>query len=325
MGLAAAWAWWQWALAAPAAGGRGADTVEFTVPRGASTAAIARRLAAAGLIRSPLAFQLYVRGRGLDGRLRAGTYALSPAMDVPQLVGVLVEGRVLTDRVTIPEGYTVAQVVQLLARRGLAREDELRAALAERARRWPYLPRVPLREPLEGYLFPDTYLFPRGASAGEMVDAMLSRFERAMRPEWRRRAAELGLTVHQVVTLASIVEREARVPEERPVIAAVFHNRLRRGMRLDADPTVLYALGRTAGPLTRADLAVDSPYNTYRHAGLPPGPIANPGAAALEAVLYPADVDYLYFVRLPDDSGRHAFARTLAEHQRNVQRYRAGR
>lgn len=315
---------WRWALSPPVTAGQ-APTVEVTVPRGASTAAIAGQLARAGVIRHPLAFLLYVRYRGLDGRLRAGTYALSPAMGLPQIVDLLVEGRVVAERVTVPEGYTVRQVIELLVRNGLADAAGLRAALAERAGTWPYLPRTPLREPLEGYLFPDTYLFPRGAPPATLVDAMLRRFEEAFRPEWRARAAELGLTVHQVVTLASIVEREARLPEERPLIAAVYLNRLNRGMKLDADPTVLYALGRTSGTLTRQDLEVDSPYNTYRYPGLPPGPIANPGAAAIEAVLYPADVDYLYFVARPDGRGGHAFARTLEEHLRNVRRYRASR
>ena len=306
-------------------------SVVVRIPRGASSADIARLLYEHRLIRHPLAFRLLARLEGKDGRLKAGVYRLSPGLPAPAILDKLARGEVLTARFTIPEGWTVGQIVDRLVAMGLVDRGQLRAALDEAARSWPYLPEgVALDEPLEGYLFPDTYQVPvdedgRVMDARLIVRAMLERFEEVFGPAQRARAREMGLSVHQVVTLASIVEREARVADERPLIAAVYHNRLRRGMSLDADPTVLYALGRTSGVLTYRDLQVDSPYNTYRRPGLPPGPIGAPGRGAIEAALNPADVDYLYFVLRPDDSGRHRFARTLAEHNRNVQAYRAGR
>src|SRR5690606_4796977 len=197
--------------------------------------------------------------------------------------------------------------------------EELRRAVDAAAESWPYLPEgVALQEPLEGYLFPDTYVFTRTTTEKHLIAGMLDGFqralERALGDEGLQRAEDLGLTVHEVVTMASIIEREAQVAAERPLIAAVYHNRLRIGMKLDADPTVLYALGRTDGRLLYEDLEVDSPYNTYRNPGLPPGPIASPGEAAIRAALHPADVDYLFFVAKGDGSGEHLFARTYEEH-----------
>ncbi|HEY8415546.1 MAG TPA: endolytic transglycosylase MltG [Thermaerobacter sp.] len=306
-----------------------AEPVPVTIPQGASTAEIARILHEHGLIRHPLAFRIRARQEGLDGRLQAGVYRLNAGMSTPEILDKLARGDILTARFTIPEGFTVAQIVERLGNMGLVDREELRAALEEAAREWPYLPRdAQLREPLEGYLFPDTYRVPVGAE-GRVADprvivrAMLDRFEEVFDRRRRERARQLGLSVHEVVTLASIIEREAKVPDERPLISAVYHNRLRRGMKLDADPTTLYAVGRTSGPLTRRDLRVDSPYNTYRYPGLPPGPIGAPGAGAIDAALYPADTDYLYFVLRPDGSGRHRFARTLEEHNRNVRAWRA--
>ena len=307
------------------------QAVVVRVPRGASTAEIATLLHRQGLIRDPLAFRILARLEGRDGQLRAGVYRLSPGMPARAILDKLARGEILTARFTIPEGWTVDQVVDHLVAEGLVEEAALRRALEQAAAAWPYLPRdedarAALREPLEGYLFPDTYRVPVDehgrADPALLVRVMLDRFRQVVGPEEEAQARRLGLSVHQVVTLASIVEREARVAEERPIIAAVYLNRLKRGMSLDADPTVLYALGRVSGRLTYADLRVDSPYNTYRYAGLPPGPIGAPGQAAIAAVLHPADVDYLYFVLRPDGSGRHQFARTLAEHNRNVRAYR---
>ncbi|HEY8552329.1 MAG TPA: endolytic transglycosylase MltG [Thermaerobacter sp.] len=329
---AAGWAYGAYlhALEPPRPGS--SDAVVVRVPQGASTAEIAELLHRRGLIRHPLAFRLLARAHGRDGRLKAGVYRLSPGMAADAVLDKLARGDVLTARFTIPEGWTVDQIVDHLVARGLVERDAFRAALDRAAATWPYLPRdeadrAALKEPLEGYLFPDTYRVPvdergRVTDPDQVVRMMLDRFREVFGPEEEARARRQGLTVHQVVTLASIVEREARVAEERPLIAAVYRNRLERGMSLDADPTVLYALGRTSGALSRRDLQVASPYNTYRNPGLPPGPIGAPGRASLQAVLHPADVDYLYFVLSPDGSGRHRFARTLAEHERNVQAYR---
>jgi len=319
VGGAAAYWWWQEALAPV----RSADTTEYTVqiPRGASTRAVAQLLYAQGLIRSELAFRLYARLNGLDGRLQAGEYRFRPAEDVPTILRRLVEGDVVTYAFTIPEGYRVEQIVDLLVTLGYADRERLEEVLQDISYIEPYFAGdARVKQPLEGFLFPDTYRLTGDTSEEELVSAMVRRFKQVFTPEWEQRAAELGMSVYEVVTLASIIEKEARKPEERPIIAAVYHNRLRRGMKLDADPTVQYGLGKFE-PLLYADLKIDTPYNTYLHPGLPPGPIANPGRDSLYAALYPADVDYLYFVACSDD-GAHAFARTLKEQLRNIRRCR---
>lgn len=303
----------------------GTRKTEVDIPRGASTAEIAALLEAKGLVRHRLVMLVLARMSGADGRLRAGRYELSPAMTPEQILVELQKGgRPPAITFTIPEGYTVEDVIGLLVRRGIAPENELRRAFGNPALVARWLPpegspeRAAVRFATEGYLFPDTYRIDPGTTAEKISAMLVRRFERAFPEEFRRRAEELGLSVHQVVTLASIVEREARVPQERPLIAGVYWNRLRRGMRLDADPTVRYALRKYREPLLYADLEVDSPFNTYRHTGLPPGPIASPGEASLRAALYPADTPYLYFVSRGD--GTHVFAKTLQEHNRNVAR-----
>lgn len=304
----------------------------ITIPAGAHSRRIATILHEKGLIHHPLMFRLFVRWRGLDGRLQAGPYMLGPGLTLDEIVTKMVAGQVVTRQFTVPEGLTVAQIMTVLAQADLAPREELVAAAAAVAVDWPYLPQggTGLPQPLEGYLFPDTYRLASDAQPRQIIELMLGRFETIFDAPWQARADELGLTVHEIVTLASIVEREARVAAERPIIAAVFHNRLRLHMKLDADPTVIYAVAwdrpdNGAYTLSRADLRVESPYNTYQYRGLPPGPIASPGAAAIEAVLHPAAVDYLYFVAKFDGTGAHVFAKTYAEHRRNVRKYRDGR
>jgi UPF0755 protein len=225
----------------------------------------------------------------------------------------LTEGRGLVHTVTVPEGFAISTIVPLLSRALELPRDSLDIAVRDSALRAEL--GVPTRT-LEGYLFPDTYSFPAGTSARDVVRAMVRRFEQAWPAEWDGRLAEVGMTRHQVVTLASIVEKEARLAEERAVIAAVYRNRLRIGMALQADPTVQYALGRHTARVLYKDLEIDSPYNTYKYPGLPPGPIASPGAASLEAALFPADVRYLYFVAHPD--GHHEFRETFGQHEQAV-------
>jgi UPF0755 protein len=211
--------------------------------------------------------------------------------------------------VTIPEGYTISLIVPLVARVLQVPVDSVIAA----ARDTGHLRRLEVPTPmLEGYLFPDTYIFLPGTSARAAVTGMVRRFEQVWRPEWTARLDTVDMTRHQVMTLASIVEREAKRPDERPVIAGVYRNRLRAGMRLEADPTVQYARGIHTNRVLFKDLDVDSPYNTYKNVGLPPGPIASPGAASLRAALYPADVPYKFFVAYPD--GRHVFTEDFAQH-----------
>ena len=231
----------------------------------------------------------------------------------------LARGDVYARRITFPEGLTIREMAGIYESRGFGAA----ARFMEAAANVSLIRAVDAQAvDLEGYLFPETYVLPRAIPSSRLIAMMVDRFRATYTDEWRRAAEEQGLTTRQVVTLASLVEKETGKPEERPIVAAVYRNRLRIGMGLQADPTVVYAMkkaGRYTGNIRRADLALDSPYNTYRHAGLPPGPIAAPGAASLEAVLVPADVNYLYFVSRND--GSHAFARTLAEHNRNVREF----
>lgn len=279
-------------------------SITVVVPPGETAWQIGRRLAAARVVRSARAVVVAARLQQVDGRLRSGEYALSPGQSAWKIVGILARGEAILHRLTIPEGYSVAQIADVLAEAGLA----------DRARF------LDLAASSEGYLFPDTYFLPRGLGEAALIARLRARFDAAIGADLREAARGRGLTLHQLVTVASMIEREARVPEERAVIAGVIYNRLRLGMRLEIDATVLYALGRHKAELSFADLKVDSPYNTYRHPGLPPGPIANPGLAAVAAAAAPAETPFLYYVLRPD--GSHHFSRTLREHQDAVRRYR---
>jgi len=288
------------------------------VPVGATFRNAADSLAAAGLVRSARLFSIYATLRGRDRTIRAGRYRLEPGQSWDELISALHTGRGVMLSVTIPEGWRLRQIVPRLAQALELSRDSLNAAARDSATRARL--GVPT-ETLEGYLFPDTYVFALGTNARQVVDAMVRRFERAWRPEWDARLSTLRRTRHEIVTLASIVEKEVRLAEERPVVAAVYWNRLRIGMALQADPTVIYALNRATPRVMYADLEVSSPYNTYRRPGLPPGPIASPGAAALEATLHPAQVPYRYFVAHPD--GHHEFRSTYREHLVAIQQVRA--
>ena len=288
-------------------------TVLFTVAPGATFQQITDTLVARGLVRRPLLFRIYGRLRRDDRSVRSGTYALDAGGGWSNLLDALVEGRVRMVPVTIPEGFTLPQIATRVAGITEVAADTVQVRLdGDSAHvRWN------LPGPgLEGYLFPDTYLFAGGVPLEAVVEAMIERYRSYWTPERRARAAELGLSEREVVTLASIIQAEVRVSGEMATISAVYHNRLRIGMRLQADPTVLYALGGHRPRLLFAaiDSVADNPYNTYTQGGLPPGPIGAPGAAALDAALQPAEVDYLYFVANAD--GSHTFSRTLTEHNR---------
>jgi UPF0755 protein len=290
------------------AGGSG-PPVRVVVPQGASFRTAADSLAKAGVIQAPTLFRLYAKVRGGDRRIKAGTYLLRRGTSWNGVLTALREGKGLMFTVTIPEGFTLSQIVPLIARVLVVPPDSVIAAARDTA----HLHRLAVPTPtLEGYLFPDTYMFLPGTPARSAVAAMVRRFEQVWRPAWTARLDTIGMTRHEVITLASIVEREAKRPDERPVIAGVYLNRLRSGMRLEADPTVQYARGIHTNRVLFKDLDVDSPYNTYKHTGLPPGPIASPGAASLRAALYPSDVPYKFFVAYPD--GRHEFTVDFARH-----------
>ncbi|GBD08135.1 Endolytic murein transglycosylase [Candidatus Thermoflexus japonica] len=311
--------------------GTDSTPVTFVIHPGQSVMEVAEALQEAGLIRDAFLFRAYVRYYGLDREIEAGEYTLNKTMTIPQIAEALRSGRRAEWTVRIREGLRLEEVAE-----SIAAQTHLSAqAILEAARdglRWradfPFLADLPPGATLEGYLFPDTYRLARDATAEAMIRRMLENFGRKVTPEKIAAAQARGFTLHQVITLASIVEREAALPEERPLIASVYLNRLAAGMKLDADPTVQYALGyqpdqRTwwKSPLTLEDLQVDSPYNTYRYPGLPPGPIANPGLASIEAVLNPAETEYFYFMAdCIKKDGSHWFARTQEEHLRNFQR-----
>ena len=294
----------------------GAST-RVIIPRGASFAEAADSLSKANLVGWRKMFRLYARVTGGDRNIKPGTYLLRHGTPWKDIVSALNGGHGLVNTITIPEGYTILQITPLLARTLKVPVESVQAAVRDTA----LLARLDLPNPtLEGYLFPDTYAFPLGTTASQAVHEMVYDFERRWKPDWDAKASDLKINRNDLVTMASIVEREARVPEERPVIAAVYYNRLRKGMLLQADPTVQYALGHHVGRVLYKDLAVASPYNTYIHKGLPPGPVASPGVASLAAAANPANVAYLYFVASPD--GHHEFRMTLQEHTSAIREVR---
>lgn len=300
----------------------GAAPVKLVVPQGASAEAIGRKLAAEGLVRHQAVFRLLVRSQHLGGHLKAGEYALEGPLSLEEILALLARGDVVRNEITIPEGRTLEEAAALLAAQGIAPAGFLELA------RDPELIRDldPEAADLEGYLFPDTYEIPLTADpAAALARRMVERFREVIGAEQLRIAAN-ELTVRQIVILASLVELETAATGERPRIAAVFLNRLEKRMLLQTDPTIIYALkrdGRWDGNIRRRDLEMDSPYNTYRHAGLPPGPIGSPGREAIQAVLDPAETRELYFVSRND--GTHKFSETLVEHNRAVDRYQRRR
>ena len=291
-----------------------------SVAPGESFGMLSARLEKAGVITSDIRFKIIARLSGDDKRLRAGEYALSTAMTPMEIIDILASGKVLLHRLTIPEGYTIDQVAAEVEKAGLASAEEF----SRLARNPSLVSELQLDGPsLEGYLFPDTYHFPREVSARGIITTMVNAYQSLVTDEWRNRAHELDLSIHDIVTLASIIEKETGAPSERPIIASVFHNRLKKRMRLESDPTVIYGIESFDGNITRRHLSSATPYNTYVIRGLPPGPIANPGRAALEAALYPAETDYLFFVSKKD--GTHYFSKTIAEHTEAVRKYQLRR
>lgn len=286
------------------------DSVRVTIPPRSSLRVAADSLSRAGVIRFPRLFRVYASMRGGDRTIRAGTYALHKNAGWGYVLGELRSGRAIIHVVTIPEGFSLSQIAATVASKLAQPADSVDAAARDTA----LLRRLDVPVPTaEGYLFPDTYTFMDGTTARAAVDAMVKRFEQVWKPQWTARLDTIHLSRNDAMALASIVEKEARLPQERPVIAAVYMNRLRTGMLLQADPTVQYALGKHVARVFYKDLEVESPYNTYKHKGLPPGPIASPGRASIEAALYPANVPYVYFVAFPD--GHHEFRVDLKGHE----------
>ncbi|MBU1161163.1 MAG: endolytic transglycosylase MltG, partial [Proteobacteria bacterium] len=266
-----------------------------------------------GMILHPVKFRLFARIKGYDKRIKAGEYLLSSAMTPEKILETMVDGRVYLHRLTIPEGYNLGQIAKAVETEGFTSEADFLKAATD-----PDLVHVKGidAQTFEGYLFPDTYYFPRGVTPENIISIMVKRFQTVFKPEWEKQTKTLGMTIHQVITLASIIEKETAVADERPIISSVFHNRLKRNMRLESDPTVIYGMGDYNGNITRKDLESPTRYNTYTMKGLPPGPISNTGAKAIEAALFPADTKFLYFVSRNNQT--HYFSTNFRDHNRAV-------
>ena len=310
-------------LVVAACGGSDKPRVTVTIPAGATLDAAVDSLAAHDVIRHASLFGLYARLRGLGGSLKSGDYLLRPDAAWSDVVAALGRGHGIEVRWTVPEGLMLGEVATLAAEAlGVPRDSFLAAARDPALRSELGLP--PEARSVEGYLYPTTYTLSLHVGARELIRVMIRDFREQWQPEWEARLDSLHMTRYQIVTLASIIEAEVRYDPDRPFVAAVYHNRLRRRMRLEADPTVIYAYGRRLKRVWEKNLAIASPYNTYLHAGLPPGPIGEPGRASLLAALYPAPLPFLFFVAQPD--GKHIFSVTLAQHEaaiRTVKRMRS--
>jgi UPF0755 protein len=286
------------------------------IPQGANLRTVAQMLAGEGIIQNTTYFILAGKLTAVERVIKPGEYAIHTRMSPLQILDLLKKGMIYQHEVVIPEGYTIRQIAQLLEDKQLADKK----AFIQLTREPEFIRSLEIQaNSLEGYLFPSTYYIAKNMPSEEIIRKMVQAFQQVYTLELHERARQLRLTQHQVVTLASIVEKETSVDEERPLVSAVFHNRLKRRMPLQSDPTVIYALPNFDGNLKRVHLKINSPYNTYRWPGLPPGPIANPGKAAIYATLYPAPADYLFFVSRND--GTHFFSRNFQDHNRAVARY----
>jgi UPF0755 protein len=286
------------------------------IPDGSTFQHVAVLLEHERLIKSSTIFVLFGKSQSADRKVHAGEYELNPGMTPAEILSKLLNGQVLLHSLTIPEGLTLTQIADLVSQQGLTDREEFLRLAKDRE----FIVSLGIKaETLEGYLYPNTYKFPRGIKAREVLVAMVQQLEQEVGPDLLTRMQELKMTMHEVLTLASVIEKETGSGGERPEISAVFHNRLKKHIPLQSDPTVIYGLPAFDGNLHKKDLSSPSPYNTYRVQGLPPGPIANPGIQAIRATLYPSDSSSLYFVSRND--GTHQFSATLIEHNKAVEKY----
>ncbi len=296
------------------------ESTLIEIPQGITIDKVAVLLQQKKIIKSRRLFCLLARLQPKK-LIKAGEYHISPAISMLQLLNTLYEGKIFCRKITIPEGYTVRQIAKLLVKKGIIADQDRFIRLAHNKN---IIKDLGFEAPsLEGYLYPDTYYFSKGLREESILKVMVSRFHDIFLPEWKDRSRELGVTFQEMITLASLIEKETSNEGERHLISAVYHNRLKAGIRLQCDPTVIYSLKDFNGNLTREHLLNDSPYNTYQKYGLPPGPIANPGRESIEAALYPADVKYRYFVSKND--GTHKFSYSLRDHNRAVFKYQKRR
>lgn len=293
-----------------------AEVSVFEVPSGAGLVKVSSMLSGAGLIRSEFVFKANAVILGSAKRIRAGEYELRKNMTVEEILSILAEGRVKLHRLVIPEGVTVQDIADLVESSGLSDRKNFMDAANDKT----FIRELGIKQDsLEGYLFPETYSFPKNTPPKKIIKTMVSDLFNVLSQEFMDRADKLGLSLNEVLTLASIIEKETGQADERPIISSVFHNRLKLGMRLETDPTVIYGIKGFDGNLTRRDLEAPTPYNTYVIKGLPPGPIANPGLLAIKAALYPASTNYLYFVSRNDST--HYFSSNYQEHLAAVRKY----
>lgn len=299
--------------------GRGEVVAEVDFPKGSSLRRFAEQLEKGGVLRSARLFSLYARVKGATGRVQAGTYRFSDAMRPGEILAKLVSGEVYEKRFAVPEGYSIFQIAEMLDSRGFFRKGDFLAACRNRS----LLREAGIGgESAEGYLYPSTYNLLKVADAQALVKMMTVQFSRVYAERFPQMEKGSGLSRREIVTLASMVEKEAVTAEEKPLIASVFFNRLRKGMPLQSDPTAVYGQRAFGGRVSASDVRRPTPYNTYLIRGLPPGPIGNPGSGAIEAVLRPARTNYYYFVARND--GSHHFSATLEEHNRAVRTYLRG-
>ena len=303
------------------------EYISVTIPSGASVARIGQILESHGLLSNPQLFRFIARHEGYEERLRAGDFLLSKSMSTPEILSALSQGGAAqTKRFTVREGLTVQEIAESLAAQGIVDKNRFLELVLYGTFDFDFIDELlegPYR--LEGFLFPETYDVFLDATEEDIINRMLTQWERVFTDEYRERAAELGLTMLEVMAIASLIEGEAQVAHERPKVSSVIHNRLAIGMQLQMCSTVQFALGERRDRLLFRDLEIDHPYNTYIIPGLPPGPINSPGAASIHAALFPADTEYLFFVVRPGGGGTHNFARTHAEHQRFAAEYHASR
>ena len=299
-------------------------TSEIVIPKGSSLSAVAELLAREGVIKSPRTFTMYGRFKRAANKLHAGIYEFPAGLTMADVLTMIVKGEVKRYRFTIPEGYNIRDIAQLLAK-----QEEFGPVVAAQFIKFTFDPQfvdemgMGGHTSLEGYLFPDTYVVFNPQDVREIIRPMVQRYKEVYNDDLKLRARELGMSDHEVITLASIIEKETGTPEERPIISSVFHNRLKKGMVLATDPTVIYGVKNFDGNLRRKDLETPGPYNTYINPGLPPGPIASPGEASIKAALYPKKTNYYFFVSRND--GSHHFSQTMGEHGRAVQHYQIRR
>ncbi|USG68458.1 endolytic transglycosylase MltG [Brevibacillus ruminantium] len=306
-----------------------AVTKEVEIPAGSSVRQIARILQEHGLIRNSDLFTYYVKYKGTGSRLQAGVYQFETGQSIDQMLQAMADGSTIVDatRFTIPEGWNVEQIADHLAQEGLVDKAKFLQEVNQGSfPEFPFVASIPQKEGrkyrLEGYLFPETYEIKKDTNEHEIIAKMLAQFQKEWKPEWTEQLKAQKLTMDEAVTLASIVEREVVVDKERPIVAGVYYNRMREGWLLQADATVQFVLGKQRDRITFDDLKVESPYNTYLHPGLPPGPIASSGRASLEAVVHPEKHDYFFYVTKKDGTSEHYFSKTLQEHNANDRKSR---